>query len=136
MQLYPLPVKLLWLLLPAVAVALTPITPGSTPVGTGELDLLIPQNLSSISVGRMAYCKHDDDPYRFVSSLNNTFPITPSIPESFLTSAGIALNESSYPFDCFLELPGGIFVFEVRRIAPVWRRDSKHLTGLVLVTFR
>ncbi|CAD6590489.1 MAG: hypothetical protein ASARMPREDX12_004390 [Alectoria sarmentosa] len=106
--------KLIWLLLPAVAMAASPPSSGSTFVGTGQLNLLTPQNLSTTSIGRVTYCKHDDDPYTFTSSLNYTFPSTPSISESFLASAGIDPNQDTYPFDCFLEIPGGIVVFEIK----------------------
>ena len=66
---------------------------------------------------RLSYCKHDDPyppwdpPYR--SSLNNTFPETPDISQAFLDSVGITQGEGSYPFDCFVEVPGGVVVLEV-----------------------
>ncbi|KAF6217440.1 hypothetical protein HO133_006910 [Letharia lupina] len=95
--------------------AATPPSSGSTTSGTGQLNLLTPQNLSTISLGRATYCKHDDDdPFHFTSSLNNTFPSTPAIPESYLESAGLTTNQETYPFDCFLELPGGVVVFEIK----------------------
>lgn len=113
MQLSSIQLKLAWLLLPTVATAASVASGGLTSIGTGQLNLLTPQNLSTSSVGRISYCKHDDDPYTFTSSLNYTFPRTPSISESFLSSAGLTLNDDTYPFDCFLEIPGGIVVFEV-----------------------
>lgn len=105
--------KVVCLMLPTIAMAASVASGGSTSIGTGQLHLLTPQNLSATSVGRISYCKHDDDPYLFTSSLNYTFPSTPSISESFLSSVGINLNDDTYPFDCFLEIPGGIVVFEV-----------------------
>lgn len=114
MQLFLHQSKPLWLLLPTLAMAATPPRSGSTTSGTGQLNLLTPQNLSTISLGRATYCKHDDDdPFHFTSSLNNTFPSTPAISESYLESAGLTTSQETYPFDCFLELPGGVVVFEV-----------------------
>lgn len=87
-------------------------TGGVTNSANGVLGLMTPQ------VGRAAYCKHDDqDPYRFVSSLNNTFPDTPNLSQSDITNTGFSLNpQSDFTFDCFLELPTGVVVFEVRRM--------------------
>ena len=113
MQLSSIQLKLLWLSLPVLAMAAAPPLGAGTRIGTGQLNLLTPETLNNTSIGRVAYCKHDDDPYHFVSSLNNTFPDTPAISQSFLTSAGINESEGTYPFDCFLEIPGGIVVFEV-----------------------
>lgn len=113
MQLFSMQSKLIWLLVPTVAMAASPLSGGLTAIGTGQLNLVNPQNLSATPLGRAIYCKHDDDPYRFISSLNYTFPSTPSIPESFLASADLVTNQDIHPFDCFLELPGGIIVFEV-----------------------
>lgn len=114
MQLSFTQLKLMWLLLPALAMAAGPIAGGLTTIGTGQLNLLTPQNLSATSINRVTYCKHEDDPYQFTSSLNYTFPSTPSLPESSLESAGLTRNQEIWPFDCFLEIPGGIVVFEVR----------------------
>lgn len=116
MQLSSIQSKLVWLLLPAVSMALNLTQGGSTTSGNGQINLLTPQSLSMTSLGRIAHCKPNDDPYgsfTFTSSLNNTFPSTPNISESFLKSAGFTTNQETYPFDCFIEIPGGIVVFEV-----------------------
>lgn len=116
MQLFSIQSTSAWLLLPAFAVALSVPIGGSTTGGTGQLNLLTPQNLSTTSLGRAVYCKPEDPygPDLFKSSRNITFLSTPNIPESFLKSAGLAPDQETYPFDCFLEMPGGIVVFEVR----------------------
>ena len=130
MQLSSLQSNLSWLLLPAIAVALVPASDDSETIGTNALNLVTPRNLSTTSIGRIAHCKPDpddpDDPYVFTSSLNHTFPGTPPINESFLASAG--LREpfiDSKPFDCFVEIPGGIIVFEVCIMSSFWNGDSK-----------
>ena len=101
-----------WLLLPVIAMAANPPLGGSTTIGTGRLSLLTSQNLSTIDIKRAVYCTHGE-PYIFTSSLNNTFPKTPPISQSFLASAGFTHNDDTYPFDCFIEVPGGVVVFEV-----------------------
>ena len=113
MQLSSIQLKLLWLSLTVLAMAATPPLGTGTRIGTGQLNLLTPETPNTTSINRAVYCKHDDDPYHFISSLNYTFPDTPAISQSFLTSAGINESEGTYPFDCFLEIPGGIVVFEV-----------------------
>lgn len=122
MQLSLIQSKLLCLLLlPALAMTAAPPVRRSTRIGTGQLNLVNSQHVNISGPlnfpNRISYCKHDDDyppwdpPYR--SSLNNTFPETPDISQAFLDSAGISRSEDNFPFDCFLELPGGIVVFEV-----------------------
>lgn len=102
----------------------------STRIGTGQLNLV---NSPHVNISRLlnlpkriSYCKHDDryppwdPPYR--SSLNNTFPETPDISQSFLDSVGITQGEGNYPFDCFVELPGGVVVFEVCSMPRNWEK--------------
>lgn len=115
MQLSTIESGLLWLVLPVVAMALALAPDGSTPIGTGQLNLLNPQNLSSASVGRAAHCKPDPyDPYVYVSSLNYTFPSTPNISEAFANFADVDPDLDGKSFDCFIELLGGIIVFEIK----------------------
>ena len=123
MQLSSTQSKLLWLVLPALALATTPPVSASTTVGTGPLNLVTPQD--EAFPNRVAYCKHDDYPDHFVSSLNYTFPDTPAIPQSFLISAGLSPDEGDYPFDCFVELPGGVVVFEVCPVLSLRNRSPK-----------
>ena len=130
MQHFLLQVRLLWLFIPTYAVALTAITPGSTSAGNGLLSLMIPQNLSTSIVNRLAYCKHPDDPYRFKTSLNHTLPLTPSIPESELPPAEPGTDAQTYPFDCFLELPTGVIVFEVCRMQRLFGDELESLSLL------
>lgn len=113
MQLSAIQPKLVWLLLPVLALAASPSRRFSSTLTSG-LNLLTPQNLSTTSLGRAAYCKpHDPDPYGppipFTSSLNYTFPKTPSLAE-----LGLNEGEGEWPFDCFIELPGGYVVFEIK----------------------
>ena len=102
----------------------------TNPAGTsgsdraGQLSLVRPgplnvtlQQLNQTAIHRVAYCRHDDpdppfDP-PYTSSLNYTFPDTPAINRSFLESVGFVVGEDDYAFDCFVEIPGGIVVFEV-----------------------
>lgn len=115
MQLPSVQSNIVWLLLLPIAMAASPLPGGLTRIGTGQLSLLTPNNLSTTSIGRMTYCKRPDDPDQFTSSLNYTFPRTPSISESSLRAAGIDPNDDTYSFDCFLEIPpAGVVTFEVR----------------------
>lgn len=133
MQLSSLQSRLSWLFLPAIAVALVPASDDSQTIGNNVLDLVTPQNLSTTPIDRVAYCKHDPDdpddpdgPWVFTSSLNYTFPSTPPINESFLAAAGLRDPDvKSKPFDCFIELPGGLIVFEVCIMLPLGNGDSK-----------
>lgn len=114
MQLSRIQSALTWLLLPALAMAASLPLDGSTTVGNGQLNLITPSNLSATLPNRAVYCKSPDDPYPpFISSLNYTFPPTPSLSE-ILASLGVSHSAESYSFDCFLELPpGGLVTFEV-----------------------
>ena len=113
MQLSSTQSPLSWLLLPILALAATPSSGGLTKVGTGQLDLLTPQHLDTTTLGRAVYCKNED-PYQFISSRNYTFPDTPPISKTDMVNAGFEPNDGGeYPFDCFMELPGGYVVFEV-----------------------
>ena len=113
MQLSSTQSPLSWLLLPVLALAATLSSGGSTKVGTGQLNLLTPQHLDTTTLGRAVYCKNED-PYQFTSSRNYTFPDTPAISKSDMVNAGFEPNDGGeYPFDCFMELPGGYVVFEV-----------------------
>ena len=114
MQLSSTQSTLSWLLLPVLALAATPSSGGLTKVGTGQLNLLTPQHLDTSTLDRAVYCKNED-PYQFTSSRNYTFPDTPAISQSDMVKAGFGPNDGGeYPFDCFMELPGGYVVFEVR----------------------
>ena len=115
MQLSSTQLTLSWLLLPVLAMAATTPVGGLTTIGTGQLNLLTPQHLNTTTLGRAVHCAHDD-PYHFTSSLNNTFPDTPALSQSDMISKGLDPEGGDYPFDCFLELPGGIVVFEVCRM--------------------
>lgn len=109
------------LLLPALA--MTAVAPVSRPtrLGIGQLNLVNSQHVNITNPlrlpTRLSYCKHDDPyppwdpPYK--SSLNYTFPETPDISQAFLDSVGIRRGKGNYPFDCFIEIPGGVVVFEV-----------------------
>ena len=113
MQLSSTQLPLSWLLLPVLALAATPSSGGLTKVGTGQLNLLTPQHLDTTTLGRAVYCKNED-PYQFTSSRNYTFPDTPAISKPAMVNAGFEPNDGGeYPFDCFMELPGGYVVFEV-----------------------
>ena len=128
MQLSSTQSKLVWLLLPALATAATRPVGGSTSIGTGQLNLLTPQQPNVTFPNRLAYCKNDPYPQPFVTSLNYTLPDTPPISQDFINSAGLDPGEGDYPFDCFIELPGGIVAFEVCTVPPRLRtRGSKLL---------
>ena len=113
MQHFLLQGRLLWLLLPAVAMAATVITPGSTDGFTsaagGSLNLVSPKTLSGLMVNRPVQCKHPDDPYQFTNSLNHTLPPTPPLPASDFPPG----ESEVFAFDCDIELPGGVIDFEV-----------------------
>ena len=112
MQLFSIPSTSVWLLLPAFAMALNVPIGGSTTGGTGQLNLLTLQNLSTTSLNRLVHCK-PEDPYGldlFTSSRNTTFLSTPNITESFRKSAG----QETHAFYCTIDLPGGIVSFDVR----------------------
>lgn len=129
MQLSSLQFKLSWLLLPAFTMALGPASDGSPTTGNDTLHLVTPQNLTTIPVDRIVHCERDPydpdfPPYTFTSSLNHTFPPTPWISESFLAAAGLRRpGGDSKPFDCFVEIPGGIIVFEVCGIMSIGKGD-------------
>ena len=128
MQLCSTQSKLLWLLLPALATALTPPVGDSISDGTDQLHLLtLPQESNTSFTNQqsnttfpnlIAHCRNDPYPYPFVTSLNYTFPITPPIPQDFIASSGLDPGEGDYPFDCFIEIPGGIVAFEVCTVPP------------------
>ena len=131
MQHFLLQGRPLWLFLPAVAVAITVISPGSTSASKGGLlSLNSPLNLSTSILHRVAYCKSPDDPDPYTTSLNHTLPLTPSIPESALPPAGSDPDEQTFPFDCFIELPGGILVFEVCRMQRLFGDELESLSLL------
>ena len=131
MQQFLLQGRLLWLFLPVVAVAISVVSPGSTSAGNGgRLSLTSPQNLSTSIIHRVAYCKHPDDPDRFTTSLNHTLPLTPGIRKSALPPAESDPDEQSYPFDCFIELPGGVIVFEVCRMQRLFGDELESLSLL------
>ena len=124
MQLLSIQLKLLWLFLPSLALTATPLTDGSTTVGSGQLQLLTPQSLNDSTVNRAMYCrKNIPDPYGpddpdwppdlYTTSLNYTLPATPPIDKAFLQSYNFVQDEGEFAFDCFLELPSGVITFEV-----------------------
>ena len=111
MQHFLLQGRLLWLFLPAVAMAIHVITPGSTdhstPAGRRSLNLVSSQTLSQIA-DHPVTCKEPDGPYQFTNSLNRTFPFNPPLPASDFPP-----GESVFAFDCDVNLPGGYIWFEV-----------------------
>lgn len=122
MQLSSIQSKLIWLLLPAVPGSCSLVTRGSTTIGTGVLNLMNTQSLSLDSKSPSAHCKDPNDPSPFVTSLNHTLPILPSVSDSFLESMGISPDGRSYPFDCVIDFPGGLVLIEV---CPTLRRLDK-----------
>ena len=117
--------KLLWLFLPSLALAATPIAGESTTDASGQLQLVTPQGLLNASkVNRAFQCKKNipdpwgpddpgDTPVPYTSSLNYTLPATPPIDRAFLESLGFKEEEGEFAFDCTLELFEGLLVFEV-----------------------
>ena len=116
--------RLLWLSLPAVAMAIQIITPGSTPAGGassprgGSLNLVSPTILNNINDRPHPECKDPDDPYPFINSLNRTLPPTPPLP-----SPDYPPGESQiFAFDCYLEIVHGWLGVEVCRMRRLlWR---------------
>ena len=140
MQLSFIQSKLLWLFLPSLALAATPLASHSLTAGSGQLRLVTPQGLNDSDVNRAVYCKKNiPDPYDpddpgwppelYTNSLNRTIPATPPIDQAFLQSLGFAKDEGEFAFDCFLELPTGIVTFEVR-----WMRRSSEMQPLWRLT--
>ena len=131
--------KLLWLFLPSLALAATPLADDSIPGESGQLQIVTPQSHSGSDVNRALYCrKNIPDPYGpddpddpgwppdlYTNSLNRTIPATPPIDQAFLQSLGFAKDEGEFAFDCFLELPTGIVTFEV-----CWMRRSSEMQPL------
>ena len=130
MQLLSVQSKLLWLLLPSLALAATPIAGDAIAVGSDQLNLVTPDETPQKTprdalVGRVLHCRDNipdpwgpDDPnYHqdlYTTRLNWTFPATPLIDKAFLESLGFVKDpEGEFAFDCMLELPGGIITFEV-----------------------
>ena len=124
MQLLSIQSKLLWLLLPSLALAATSLVDGSTMVGSGQVELLTSQSLNDSIVNRAVHCrKNIPDPYDpddpdwppdlYTTLLNYTLPATPAIDKAFLQSLGFVQDEGEFAFDCFLELPTGVITFEV-----------------------
>ena len=121
--------RLLWLFLPAVAMAATVITPGSTDDGFtsaagGSLNLVKPQALSGLMHDRPVECKRPDDPYQFTNSLNRTLPLTPPLPASDFPPG----ESDVFAFDCYIELPGGLIGFEVCRMQRLFGDGPKGLS--------
>lgn len=130
MQLFSNQLQLIYLLLSSLTTALGNPLGSLTTIGTPHLNLVVSALSSNNSINRVTYCKHDVDPYHFKSSLNYTFPDTPSLPQSIINSAGIVHDEGEYAFDCFIEMPGGVVVLEVRHFSQKNRRSGLETLGV------
>ena len=142
MQFLSVQSKLLWLFLPSLALAATTLAGKSmTTVSSGQLQLVTPQSLNDSIPNRALYCrKNIPDPYDpddpgwppdlYTTSLNKTLAATPPIDAAFLQSLGFVKDEGEFAYDCFLELPGGVVVFEVCWIAMTLGNASSGATDI------
>ena len=136
MQLSFVQSNLLWLFLPSLALAATPLAGQSVTGTSGQLKLVTPQGLNDSDVNRALYCKHNiPDPYDpddpgwppelYTTSLNRTLPATPPIDRAFMQRHGFVQNEGEVPFDCLFETLAGYLIFEV-----CWMRRLSEMQAL------